>query len=345
MRQPLHPLSWALWLLAGLGLLSLTRNPLYLALIFAWIGVVGGSVRLVGLTSRRQPLLSPLRFGLLVIPVTMLVNALNVHIGATILWVLPLALPLIGGPITVEAAVQGAVYGLGLTAIYALVVLVNQVLTVRAIVGLAPRAYSPLAVVATIALTFAPLTVRQIQVIREAQAVRGQRMQSLRDWLPLFLPLLLSGLERALQLAEAMTARGFAGNHRQTTPFALRLGLIGGLLAMVAGLALQLRWPGATSGGWLAMGGLALLGAGLWWSGRRQPHTVYRPAAFRRRDWLVSGAALGALTLFLIPWFDRASLFYYPYPRLSLPGFHLLHGLATWGLLAPAFVLLWERNR
>ncbi len=345
MTQPLHPLSWALWLLAGLGLLGATRNPLYLVLICAWIGVVGGSVRLVGLPSQRQPLLSPLRFGLVVIPVTMLINALNVHIGVTVLWVLPPALPLIGGPITLEALVYGGLNGLVLTAIYALVVLVNQVLTVRAIVGLAPRAYYPLAVVATIALTFAPLTVRQLQSIREAQAVRGQRMQGLRDWLPLFLPLLLSGLERALQLAEAMTARGFASNQRQTSPLALRFGLIGGLLVVVGGLVVQLVWPNAASGGWLTIGGVALLSGGLWWIGRRQPHTVYRPAPFRRQDWLVSGAALGAMALFLAPWLDRTSLFYYPYPVLSLPGFHLLYGLTTWGLLAPAFVLLWNRNR
>ena len=31
-------------------------------------------------------------------------------------------------------------------------------------------------------------------------------MRGLRDWLPLLMPLLIGGLERALQLAEAMTA-------------------------------------------------------------------------------------------------------------------------------------------
>lgn len=345
MTQPLHPRSWALWLLAGLVLLSTTRNPIYLVLILTWISVVGGIVHWSGLANQRSPLLSPLRFGLFVIPITMLVNALNVPIGATVVWTLPPAIPLVGGPITLEALVYGALNGVVLTGIYGLVVLVNQLLTVRAIVGLAPRAYHPLAVVMTIALSFAPLTVRQIQNIREAQAVRGQRMQGLRDWLPLFLPLLLSGLERALQLAEAMTARGFASHARQVNPRFVRMGLMLGLLAMVGGLALQLARPSTGGAGWLIAAGLGLLLAGLWWIGRRQPQTIYRPAPFRRQDWLVSGTALGAVAIFLLPWLDRASLFYYPYPRLGLPGFDPLYGLATWGLLTPAFVLLWKQLR
>ncbi len=345
MRQPLHPLSWALWLLAGLTLLSITRNPFYLLFILIWIGVIGATVRLVGLTTYRSPLISPWRLGLFVIPVTMLINALNVHIGATILWRLPPSIPLIGGPITLESLTYGALNGLVLTAIYALVVLVNQVLPVRAIVGLVPRAYYPLAVVITIALTFAPLTVRQIQAIREAQAVRGQQLRGLRDWGPLFLPLLLSGLERALHLAEAMTARGFANHPRQPNPLPVRLGLLASLLAIVGGLALQLGRPGSASGSWLIGAGVAVLLSGFWWIGRGQPRTVYRPTPLRLADWLVSGSAVAAIGIFLAPWLDRASLFYYPYPALSLPAFQSIYGLATWGLLTPAFVLFfWRQN-
>ena len=345
MRQPLHPVSWALWLLAGLTLLSITRNPFYLLFILLWIGIVAGSVRMVGLTTYRALLMAPWRLGLVVIPTTMLINALNVHVGATVLWRLPTSLPLIGGPITLEALTYGALNGVVLTAIYALVVLVNQVLSVRAIVGLVPRVYYPLAVVITIALTFVPLTVRQIQAIREAQAVRGQQLRGLRDWLPLFLPLILTGLERALQLAEAMTARGFTNNPHQRHPFPMRLGLIGSLVMIVGGLVLQLGKPSSVSSRWLIGGGAAALLFGLWWIGRRQPHTVYRPAPFQLADWLVNSAAIAIIGIFLAPWLDRSSLFYYPYPVMSLPTFQPLYGVATWGLLAPAFVLFfWKRN-
>ncbi|MBX3015062.1 MAG: hypothetical protein KF832_26315 [Caldilineaceae bacterium] len=345
MKQPLHPLTWALWLLAGLVLLSSTRNPLYLGLILSWLAVVSGTARWSGLVAQPQQLFTPLRFGLVVIPLAALINALNVHIGGTVLWVVPRSLPLIGGPITLEAVVYGALNGVVLVGIYALFALVNQVLSVRAVVGLIPRAYHPLAIVVTIALTFAPLTVRQLQAIREAQAIRGHRMRGLRDWLPLFLPLLLSGLERALQLAEALTARGFASAQAQATNLPLRAGLILGLAAVVGGLWLQLVRPGSFLGAPVTGLGATLVLGGLWWIGRRQPHTVYRPAPWRGQDWLVAGAAFGAVGLFLLPTLDRTTLFYYPYPLLSLPGFSLVHGSATWGLLVPAFVLLKERVR
>ena len=53
---------------------------------------------------------------------------------------------------------------------------------------------------------------------------------------------------------------------------------------------------------------------------------------------IVSALASLAALIFLLPLpgLDRSTLAYYPYPALSLPGFALLLGVATWGLLAPA---------
>src|SRR4030065_1354430 len=88
--------------------------------------------------------------------------------------------------------------------------LLNLALPVRDLLRLIRRAFFPVAVVTSIAVTYLPTTLRQFQQIREAQAVRGHQVRSLRDWLPLLMPLLVGGLEHAMQLAEAMTARGFA---------------------------------------------------------------------------------------------------------------------------------------
>src|SRR4030043_1151670 len=88
----------------------------------------------------------------------------------------------------------------------------NLALPVRDLISLIPRAFFPVAVVTSIAVTYLPTTMRQFQQIREAQAGRGHQMRKLRDWLPLLMPLLVGGLEHAMQLAEAMTARGFASS-------------------------------------------------------------------------------------------------------------------------------------
>ena len=135
--------------------------------------------------------------------------------------------------------------------------MLGQALPVRALVGLIPRAFYPLAVVATIAVTYLPATLRQFQQIREAQAVRGHALRGLRDWLPLFMPLLVGGLERALQLSEAMTARGFASQGKPVDSALQRawprLAMLAGLLLLAGGWVLRLagrmEWAGLAGAG------------------------------------------------------------------------------------------------
>ena len=50
-----------------------------------------------------------------------------------------------------------------------------------------------------------------------------------------------------------------------------------------------------------------------------------------------------AACLLSLPGLDRSSLYYYPYPALGVPGFSAALGVATWGLLAPAAVILFEK--
>ncbi len=337
----LHALAWVSWLLAYCIAATTTHNPLYLGLLLLWVALITGAVHLTKVRLHTPGILSPVRFGCMVVPLSLFFNAVNVHIGTTVLFHLPASLPLIGGPITLEAAVYGALNGLVLTTLFAAFAIVTQLLSVRAIVSLIPRAYYPMAVVVTIALTFTPLTLRQFQQIREAQAIRGHRLQGIRSWLPLFLPLLLSGLERALQLAEAMTARGYASTVEEVYDSRSRLTLLIGLCALLSGLFLRLMGGKYLQPGWLlVLVGSALVLAMLWVIGRRYPHMVYRPVAIHGLDWAVILGALLVAGLFVLPLpgIDRSSLFYYPYPTLTLPGFTLPIGIATWGLLSPILI-------
>jgi energy-coupling factor transport system permease protein len=231
----IHPLAWLAWLGAVMTALSLTRNPFYLALILLWIALVTAVSRPAADTAPIP--ISPLRFAMVVVTFSSLFNALTVHFGDAVLFSLPAWLPLIGGAITLEALVFGFLNGLVVTGLFAAFSLVNRVLPVRALVRLVPRAFHPVAVVASIAVTFTPAMLRHFQQIREAQAVRGHRMRGLRDWLPLVMPLLIGGLERALQLAETMTARGFAGGDRPAENIKVRLAMIIGMLLLLGGPA------------------------------------------------------------------------------------------------------------
>ena len=335
----LHGLAWLAWVGAIVTITAMTRKPWYLGMALLWIVVTETAAKRQPLLGRTAPLWSPLRFGLFVIPIAALFNALTVHVGMNVLFRLPLGWPLLGGPFTLEALFYGALNGLALTTLFGAFTVVNRMLPLRAIIHLIPRAYYPVAVVATIAMTFVPVTLQQWQQIREAQAVRGHHLRGVRSWLALWLPLLTGGMERALQLAEAMTARGFAGGTVQSSP-AQQAMMIGGLAAVLGGLLMYTVWQQRIAGLLLMAGGAALVLALLHRAGRQHPHTRYRPMPWRGQDWFVVGGALVTALAFLLPIPGRETIFYSPYPALTLPPFALSMGMATWGLLVPLAVWL-----
>ncbi len=332
----MHPVAWVGWLVATLVALSATRNPLHLLLILLCIAVVNVSLG----THQEAPYnpVSPWRFAIVVIPLSALFTAATAHFGDTVLFRFPEWLPVLGGPITLEALVFGVINGLVLTGILAAFITFTKALPPRALMRLIPRAFFPVAVVVSIGLTYVPVTLRQFHQVREAQAVRGHRVRGLRDWLPLLMPLLIGGLERALQLAEAMTARGFASADETRQDTAPRAAIVVGLIALLGGWLLRLIWGQEILGLGLMLLGVGLIVGALWVVGRRVPRTTYRPQPWTAWDGVVLVSVAVVVMAFVVPGFAQASFFYYPYPRLSPPGFDPTIAVATLGLLAPAFL-------
>jgi energy-coupling factor transport system permease protein len=324
----LHPLAWVAWAAAVVVALTMTRNPWLLALILTLIALILRQQTrrpAAEAPSPAQPF-SVLHFTLLVVTTSALFNLLMVHVGEHVLLTLPGAIPLVGGPLTLEALVYGALNGLVLAGLFAAFSVLNRALPVRAMLRLVPRAYYPAAVVMSIAVTFAPSALQQIQQVREAQAVRGQRLGGPRSWLPLLIPVLEGSLERSMQLAEAMVARGFAAGEAVPDRRPQVLMLLG-MVLWLGGWLLQLAWAQELAGWALLAGGAGLLLLGLWLAGRAHPHTDYRPASWHMRDGLVIAAAAITALAYLLPWGERSALFYYPYPALAWPAL-------SWGLLA-----------
>jgi energy-coupling factor transport system permease protein len=344
-QTPLHALAWVAWVAASVVALSLTRNPIYLLLLLLCIGLV---LRTVRQAPDAPPLpLSPLRFALLVVTISALFNALTAHFGQTVLFTLPDWLPLLGGPVTLEALVYGVVNGLVLTGFFVAWTVLFVAVPTQALIRLIPRAFYPAGVVLSIALAFVPTTFAQFQQIREAQRMRGHQVRGLRAWLPLLMPLLVGGLERALQLAEAMTARGFASRERDggaESQQRLRWILAAGLAALLAGLVTRLVWRQQPSiGVALLLTGAALLVLGLALQGRAVRRTVYRRQPWTVRDGLVFGAAAVTVGVYALP-SSGGSLAWSPYPQISLPQVELLVVLSTLALLTPALLLAQERR-
>jgi len=205
-----HPLAWFAWLGTASLVTLLTRNPLYLVVLFVIFILVmdverasqraaADSSGYDGAPSDRGLPLSPLRFALFAVPAGAVFNLLTSHVGETVFFRLPAAIPLIGGALTAEALLYGAISGLVLVTLFTAFAVLNLALPVRDLIAYIPRAFYPVAIVSAIAVTFVPNTLRQFRQVREAQAIRGYKMHGWRDWLPLFLPVLVGGLERALQ--------------------------------------------------------------------------------------------------------------------------------------------------
>ena len=324
---------WLLWALTALVVASSTRNPLYVVLLLLIVALVGRV---------DNPPYVPLRFAAVAIPLAALFNGLTAHLGDTVLFRLPDWLPLLGGPVTLEALVFGAINGLTLTVIFGAFAVFNQVTPVRDLVRLTPRAFHEAGVVLSIALTFIPQTTRSLTRIREAQAVRGHRVRGLRDWLPIVVPLLVSGLERSMGLAEAMVARGYGAVSDRANSLRTQGLLALGLFALLGG---WLAWLFRPSWRWAALGtmvvGATLITGVLWLAGRAVTRTAYRTHRWTIRDTLVGLGCGLTLAVILLPlsWMDRATLYYTPYPRLTLPLFDPFIGLGLLGLLAPAAVI------
>lgn len=330
-----HTLSWLAWLAVILLVITATRNPLYLVLVLLIIQITSGWLRLE--PGRRESAAIPLRFSVILIAGAALFNALTSHFGDTVLLEIPGKIPLLSGAITLEGILYGTINGLILACMLSAFTVVNQALSVRELIGMIPQAYHAVAVIAAIGITFLPVTLQQFEQIREAQAIRGHRLRGLRDWLPLVLPLLTSGLERAMHLAEAMTARGFASQADGQEHAGARWALLLGLALLTAGWIVRLSplHPGI-AGGLLVLGAGCILGA-LWVVGRKSRRTSYQKQSWRPVDVLVILGALLPLAVFVLAPSEtaRGILQYNPYPAASLPGLELWGMGSLLGLLLP----------
>lgn len=330
----IHTWAWLTWIICGLILISATRNPLYILLFDLLLLII--QIR----TAERWKPGFTLRFFASMLVLSTLFNVFLSHFGETVLFTIPKQIPLINGVITAEAALYGLTNGLILIGMFTLFTILNQVLPVRALVSLIPQAFQPIAVVTTIAITFIPSTQRQFQAIKEAQAIRGQRLKGIKDWLPLFIPLLIGGLERAMQVAEAMTARGFVSQTEKPTK-QKRLLLILSLSLIVIGWLVQLDQT-ARIAGWVLVGCGILIFLGLiFLSNEKSKRTRYTQESWSWTSTVVIISAFTTVSLFLAPFLGSNTLVYNPYPRLEVPTLGLLQLFALFLTLTP---LLFHRR-
>ena len=319
----MNSVVWILWLAAAMTFLLTTRNPFYIVVMLAGLFSLG---KRLAKDRNINPWVFPnLRFLMTMILLSTLINGLFSHSGNTVLFTIPHSWPLIGGDITVESLVYGAVNGLVIGTLYLLFNILNLALNTKQITRLIPRAFHPIAVVITIALTFFPSIQQRAREIKEAQMIRGNPMKKISDWIPIMIPLLVTSLENAILLAESMTARGF---HKQTdlqSPRALVSLILAAFLIFSGWILHMYRFPSLVFISLYVLGASLVAGT-LITIGKRANVTRYHQETWTKTSKFsavligtyLSGFAFLALTGHL------PTLGFSPYPELNFPATQVL---------------------
>ena len=228
---PRHPAALAAWSAACLVAALASTSPVYRALVLA------GAALMVAARPRPEASRRPLLVGVVAAgAVAILLNLLLSHSGATVLMQLPGGLPLVGGPLTLEAAAFGAATGLALAAAILAVAPLSLLLQPDELLDAVPRHLERTGAALATTLSLGPGLVRGFTAVREAQTMRGWRPRGPRSWVEIVVPVCLTAMEESIQVAEAMEARAFgAGPRTPPEPLHWRPGDL--LCAAVAALA------------------------------------------------------------------------------------------------------------
>ena len=309
---------WIIWLVNTILFLLSTRNPLYLLFVLVNLFILGNKIAM-GQHRKAWAALN-LRFVISMILISSVVNGLFTHLGQTTLLRFPQKWLLIGGSITLESIIYGAINGLMIGALYLTFNILNLALNVKQLSRLIPRAFYPIAMTTTIALTFFPSIQQRAREIKEAQMIRGNPMKKISDWLPILLPLLVTSLEDAVTLSESMTSRGFLAIPKSDQTNLAVISLMIATFAIFSGWILnQYNYPRFISILLYVIGGSAIC-LTLILKGRE-----FKVTHFHQITWHTNDITLGIIflisiilqiTLSVIFDFD---LSYSPYPQLSLP--------------------------
>lgn len=344
MNHPrLRAATWLAWAIAAAACIEVAPSPVYVLLVIAIAALVVEVHKLDTPLARAFPVL--IAAGVIFGVVRIGLAVATTHGTGHVLVHLPQAtLPrllggfAVGGTIEAPVLARAAADSLAVVGVMAVFGAFNAVVSHHELVQSAPRAFYEPGLVLTVGLAFVPSTVTAIGAVREADRARtGNRVVRRGRLLRMTVPILETGMERAIALAESMDARGFArqpvtrGTAAAGWAALLALVALGGsfvaLVSRTTSVALGLAVAGAI--------GLAVAVA-LASAGSRQAR--YRRLRLGPLDWLVVGlVAATPLFLSLVGSNGDGSLTWAA-ESLKIPDFHLLPALVLLALAVPAAI-------
>ncbi len=335
----LDPRAWLLWGAAASLPALVGRNPFVLSATL--LAVLGVRAAWTAPETAGSGWAMLVRLALIFGAIGAIFNLLTVHIGDRVLLRIPAALPVVGGPITLNALAYGLLSGTAILVLVLVGTTFGTVLDGSALLRLLPGRMTTVAVAGSVAWAFVPQTAVAFGQIREAQAARGHRPRGARDLVPLIVPLVSGGLERAMTMAEALESRAFGASlgAEDAGSWPRRLTLTLGLTAGIVGA--YLLAAGKARAAALTLGGAAICLVLALREGRQPAvrRTRYRSPCWGKPEALIAGSAGLALAGELVVLALAPSAFAYePYPSFEIPRVHLPLLVAIALLMIPAFM-------
>ncbi len=208
----LNPLSKLAWTIVIIIITLTYNNPIYLLLFFCSL------IPVIFTAQIKAEWKTTMKFSLLLGLLIIFINILFSQYGTHILYQLPFRIPLIGSPrITLEAILYGLGNALRLITIISAFIVLTLTTHPDDIMLLMQSMRLPYKTVLLTSLStrFIPTLAKDLREIREAQQCRGLELHQ-KKLLPrvkssgmIIIPLLSNSLDRTVQIAEAMEARGF----------------------------------------------------------------------------------------------------------------------------------------
>jgi len=341
MTSRFHALAWLIWALAAAISLQLAPNPLYVAVV---IGIATLVVQVHGSDgpfARAFPVLLTLGVVFMVIRVALTAATTRTGIGTELFTTPSFTLPqllggfTVGGRVEAEVVFQAAAEGFVVVGVMAVFGAFNAVVSHYELVQSTPRAFYELGLVVTVALAFVPSTIQAIVAVREADRARtGGRVVRRGRLIRQGIPVLESGMERAVNLAESMDARGFAFGGASPLDRVAGWAGFASLLAL-GGAFVALVGRASTAALLLGAAGVGLLLVAVWAASEARHRSRYRPRHFTRADGAMAAIALlSPIGIATLSAGNESTLTWAASP-LHWPAFAALPVIALAALLAP----------
>jgi energy-coupling factor transport system permease protein len=295
----LHAMAWCGWGLAAVVVAQVMANPLTSALLIA-LAVAVTVVHHRGDTAMFRVVMA---VGAVFVGVRVVIATMTTHGVGTTWFTLPsFTMPRwlggyeVGGSVEQPVVLQALNEAMALLALFAVVGAFNACVSHHQLVRSLPRAFHEIGLVLTVALTFVPATVESVRRATEADIARtgGVRVRR-RRWRRLVVPVVEDGLERAMNLAESLDARGFgAGTPSRQERRAGWCVLVGALTSgatLIALVAQQRLW--AIAAGACAAGAIV---AAIVLASRASGRPRHRPQPLAATDRRLLGASVGAMS-------------------------------------------------